>query len=126
MRAYVGTALEAEGRTALVRDRHLDYYTQFATQMLAMYWTNEVSVATRAIKPEIDNLRAALDWSIESKEFDARRPTSLGVGVSFFSNLGLWAESLRRCERLLKGAQNSTESGGPRCSSTPRIFSTRL
>jgi predicted ATPase/DNA-binding CsgD family transcriptional regulator len=102
MRAYVGAALEAEGRTALVRDRHLDYFTQFATQMLAMYWTNEVSVATRAIKPEIDNLRAALDWSIESKEFDAGARL-VWASAQFFSNLGLWAESLRRCERLLKG-----------------------
>ena len=103
MRAYVGAALEVEGLTAVVRDRHVDYFTHLATQMLAMYWANEVSAATRAIKPEIDNLRAALDWSIESKQFDAGARLTW-ASAQFFSNLGLWAESLRRCERLLEGA----------------------
>jgi predicted ATPase/DNA-binding CsgD family transcriptional regulator len=102
MRAYTGAALEGEGLAAVVRDRHLDYFTQFATRMLAMYWTNEVSAATRAMKPEIDNLRAALDWSIESRQFDAGARLTW-ASAQFFSNLGLWAESLRRCQRLLEG-----------------------
>jgi DNA-binding CsgD family transcriptional regulator len=102
MRAYMGAALDAEGLTAVVRDRRLDYFTQFATKMLATYWAHSVTSATCGLEPDIDNLRTALDWSIESKQFNAGAKLIWASG-QFFSNLGLLAENVRRCERLLSG-----------------------
>ena len=100
MRAYAGAALEAEGGTAAVRDRHLGYFTDLARVMRPKFDTRELGVALAALEPDLDNVRAALDWGVASGQFDAAARLLWGAG-RFFTVLGLWSEGWARCERLL-------------------------
>jgi predicted ATPase/DNA-binding CsgD family transcriptional regulator len=100
MRAYAASALDEEGATALIRDRHLDYFTELAKAMEPRSWTSELPLAKRALEPDLDNLRAALDWSVESKQLDRNAELIAALG-HFFYVLGLRSEALDRCQRLL-------------------------
>jgi predicted ATPase/DNA-binding CsgD family transcriptional regulator len=100
MRAYAASELDGEGVTALIRDHHLDYFTELAKAMEPKSWTSELPVAKRALEPDLDNLRAALDWSVESKQLDLNAELIAALG-HFFYVLGLRAEALGRCQRLL-------------------------
>ena len=92
MRAYAGTALEADGVTAAVRDRHLDYFTDLAKALGPETWTTEFYAASAALRQDLDNVRAALDWSMESKKFDAGAGL-IGALGNFFLLLGLHCEA---------------------------------
>jgi len=100
MRAYAASALEAEGATAAVRDRHLDYFATLARCWEPKMVTSEFLVARGKLEPELDNMRAALRWSVESNQFDtgARLLGSLG---SFLYLLGLTSEVLAHCAPFL-------------------------
>ncbi len=100
MRAYAGTALEADGVTAAVRDRHLDYFTDLAKALGPETWTTEFYAASAALRQDLDNVRAALDWSMESKKFDAGAGL-IGALGNFFLLLGLHCEAGARCEGFL-------------------------
>ncbi|HXW81149.1 MAG TPA: LuxR C-terminal-related transcriptional regulator, partial [Acidimicrobiales bacterium] len=100
MRAYGTAALEAEGVTGAVRDRHLRYFTDLARAMEPRTWTSEVTVALAALGPELDNFRAALDWSVESGQFGAGAAL-LGALENFFYQIGLYSETAARCEPFL-------------------------
>jgi DNA-binding CsgD family transcriptional regulator/tetratricopeptide (TPR) repeat protein len=100
MRAFASTALETEGGTAAVRDLHLGYLTTLARSMQPMGLTSELSVALAVLEPDLDNLRAALDWSVQSEQFNACADL-LGALGPFFDGLRLWPEAWARCERLL-------------------------
>jgi len=100
MRDYAAAALEAEGATAAVRDRHLDYFTELAQSLEPMTLTSEFPLAQAKLEPELDNIRAALRWSVESKQF--------GTGAALLSSLetflyevGLSSETLAQSEHFL-------------------------
>ncbi len=100
MRAYAAAALEAEGATSAVVDRHLDYFAELAKSLAPKTWTSELPLALAKLEPELDNLRAALRWCVESKRFGtgAALLTSLG---SFFYEVGLNSEAVAQCECFL-------------------------
>jgi predicted ATPase/DNA-binding CsgD family transcriptional regulator len=100
MRAYAAAALEASGEADAVRDRHLDYFTELATALEPRTWTVEVASVVANLEPELDNLRTALDWGTESKQFDAGAAL-LGALGHFLYILGLRSEAWARCGRLL-------------------------
>ena len=50
--------------------------------------------------PELDNLRTALDWAVESKQFDAGAELLGSAGI-FFDLIGIRSEGLARCQQLL-------------------------
>jgi predicted ATPase len=64
MHAYSGAALAVEGTTVRVRDRHLGYFAELATLKEPKVRASEFDLARRDLGPELDNLRAALRWSI--------------------------------------------------------------
>jgi predicted ATPase/DNA-binding CsgD family transcriptional regulator len=101
MRAYAGAALEAEGATAATRDRHLAYFTDLARAIQPTGLTSEIASALGVLEPDLDNLRAALDWSVESGQFNACADL-LGAMGPFYDALRLWPEAWARCERLLR------------------------
>jgi predicted ATPase/DNA-binding CsgD family transcriptional regulator len=100
MRAYAASSLDADGEPEIFRDRHLDYFTDLATTLEPTTWTAEVASVVANLEPELGNLRAALDWSIESKQFNAGAAL-LGALGHFLYILGLRSETWARCERLL-------------------------
>jgi predicted ATPase/DNA-binding CsgD family transcriptional regulator len=100
MRAYSGTALKAEGGTAATRDRHLAYFTGLARAIQPTGLTSEIASALAVLEANLDNLRAALDWCVESGQLNACADL-LGALGPFFDGLRLWPEAWSRCERLL-------------------------
>jgi predicted ATPase/DNA-binding CsgD family transcriptional regulator len=97
MRAFAGVALEAGGATVATRDRHLRYFTDLAKTMPPDGYAIE---NVGAFARDLDNLRAALDWAVESRNLDVAADLFAPLGAQFVV-LGLWAEGLARCERLL-------------------------
>ncbi len=98
--AYARVALGAEGATAHLRDRHLDYFSESAKAMAKKGEAGDVSPSDRVLEADLDNLRAALDWSAESKQYDLG--ASLLSSLHFFLyELGLASETLALCERFL-------------------------
>ena len=100
MHVYAAAALAAEGATAAVRDRHLDYFAELAKRNEPKTRTSEFASARQELEPELDNLRAALAWSVESKRF--------GTGAALLSSLahllrylGLDSEAVAHCEPFL-------------------------
>jgi len=100
MRAYAAAALEAEGATAGVRDHHLDYFAEFAEIMEPFTQTSAFALARRALEPELDNMRAALDWSFQSNQCDTGGGLLASLAM-FLYDLGLNSEALGQCERFL-------------------------
>ena len=100
MRAYAAAGLEACGDAPAVRDRHLDYFSALAMSMEPKSWTSESFGVLAAVSPELDNLRTALDWAVESKQFDAGAELLGSAGI-FFDLIGIRSEGLARCQQLL-------------------------
>jgi len=100
MHAFAAAALDAEGATAAVRDRHLDYFTELARSLAPKTLTSEFPFAQGQLEPELDNLRAALGWSVESKQFGTGAALVSSLGY-FFYQVGLNSEAVARCEHLL-------------------------
>ena len=100
MRAYAATALATEKLGPAVRGRHFSYFLHFATAMRQKIDTSEIAAALVAMEPDLDNFRAAVDWSIESGQFDAGAELLGALGRYYFV-LGLWPEAVARCQALL-------------------------
>ena len=91
MRAFASAALDADGGTAWARDRHLDHFTGRAEAMRPKFDTPEVAAALAALAPDLDNVRAALDWGVASAQFDVAARL-VAATERFFTVLGLWSE----------------------------------
>jgi len=100
MRAYAAAALDAEGAAASVRDRHLDYFAELAELMGPSTQTSAFALARRALEPELDNMRAALDWSFQSNQCGTGGGLLASLAM-FLHDLGLNSEVLGQCERFL-------------------------
>jgi predicted ATPase len=101
MRAYAASALEAEGATSAVRDRHLDYFATLARCWEPKMVTSEFLVARGKLEPELDNLRSALDWSVESEQFATGAAFLSSLGSFYWEQVGFNSEAVARCETFL-------------------------
>ncbi len=100
MCAYAAAALDAEGATGALRDRHLDYFAALAKRMEPRQRTSDFALTRKELEPELDNLRAALRWSVESKQFDTGAAL-LSSLATFLCDEGLHSEALAQCGPLL-------------------------
>ncbi|HXW81987.1 MAG TPA: helix-turn-helix domain-containing protein, partial [Acidimicrobiales bacterium] len=100
MRAHGLAELENSGETTAVRDRHMEYYGELAEELGPKSWTSELPAAAVVLAPDLDNIRAVLDWCLESKQYDTAAKLIWDLG-HFFSAAGLQSEFWGRCERLL-------------------------
>ena len=100
MHVYAASALESEGATTTLRDRHLAYFCDLAGKMEPVLWGTELLIAMTTLELDLNNLRAAANWGIDSKQFDMAADLIYALGC-FFYNLGLRAEGWSLCERLL-------------------------
>jgi non-specific serine/threonine protein kinase len=92
IRQYAREKLADSDEGTPVRDRHLDYFVKlFDAAQPQLYRANPDVVRRMAL--EIDNVRAALDWSTETGRVD----DGLRLAVASF---GLWAYRGHRAEML--------------------------
>ncbi len=85
--------------TVATRDRHLEYFVEFAEQAGQGLRTVDEALWTRRLTPEAENLRSALGWAIETEEVAG----ALRI-VSAFSRQAFWAIQAR----LLAGLVEAT------------------
>lgn len=99
MRAYALERLRASGAESVVRARHLDWYTAFALhtdhvmrRAIDLPWLAR-TVAGMNVVREIDNLRAAWQWSIGGGDVEQGMRLAAGL-LPFFYSIGYLGEGL--------------------------------
>ena len=68
IREYAYEKLEYEGGKDAMRDRHLEYFVAYAEEAERNTFGDKTVSWLRRLDKEIDNIRAAVDWSIESEK----------------------------------------------------------
>jgi predicted ATPase len=98
IREYALQQLIASGELVTVRQRHIDYFVNLAEGAEAHAFGRDQIAWFDLLEAELDNLRAALAWSLETE-------TGLGMSAAlgwFFSLRTHWNEGLGWLERTLE------------------------
>ena len=100
IRQYAGEKLQESGDTRGAHDRHLEYFLKYAEKVEPHLFSAEQRAWTNLLEMEHDNLRAALNWSLESDLIDAGLQMA-GALAWFWHSSGHLRESSRWLEKLL-------------------------
>jgi tetratricopeptide (TPR) repeat protein len=104
LRQYGRQKLIEAGEAEKVLGRHRDWFLELAREAEPQLRGPEQLRWLHVLDLEHDNLRAALDWSLETGDIDS----SLGLAgaMGFFWRMrGFWSDGLNRLERALAGAR---------------------
>ncbi len=96
IRQYAQERLEGSGESVAVRRRHADYYVELAEKAGPHLRSREQIEWNRRTLRDADNLRAALDWAVEthSAEHALRLVAPLTVnGIPIGNSAWAWAET---------------------------------
>lgn len=112
IRQYAGEKLLETDEAKHIRDKHLDYFLQFAEQGFEeLHGANDL-VWMEKLETEHDNLRAALRWSLESPNVDPQKALQLsGALQDFWDARGYTSEGFQWTNDALKNAPDSLTSG---------------
>ena len=99
LRQYAADKLAEAGETIATSDRHLLYFVKLAEEAEAHFWGREQQGWYNRLEIELDNLRAALTWSLEGEEAELGLRLSAAMGWLFVErsrpNEGLiWLEQM--------------------------------
>ncbi|OZM82121.1 LuxR C-terminal-related transcriptional regulator [Pseudonocardia sp. MH-G8] len=83
IREYASRELQAAGRSAALRDRHLDFYVAFA-ESAAPRLERDQDRWRVALLAEHDNLRAALEWGFAARDPDRARRLAAALARFWF------------------------------------------
>jgi hypothetical protein len=104
IRQYAQEKLEESGESSRMRDRHLEYFCSLAEQARPHFRDSEQFVWLDRFETELDNVRAALTWSLQDGSVEAglRMAADLGADTgSFWVNRGHMKEGQEFLEQLL-------------------------
>ncbi|HUG15405.1 MAG TPA: tetratricopeptide repeat protein [Thermomicrobiales bacterium] len=108
LREYAGEQLDAAGEAESVRDRHLSWSLAFAEHVEANSMTQAMTLVVHddewavRIERELDNVRAALAWSVAEGKAQPARGLRLAAAVSpVWSEHGRFSEGREWFARLL-------------------------
>ena len=110
IRQYARDKLAASAQTSRFRTRHLDWFVDFEMKARPKLFNGEQIEMLDRLDAEHDNLRAALEWSIETS---IEKGLQLATGLHRFWRLrGYWFERLSWLKKLLAqpGAQAPTQA----------------
>ena len=93
IRQYARDKLLGAGESEKMRNRHLDFFLNFAEEAEPHFNRPEEMVWTARLEAEVDNLRAALEWALEHDAVIALR---LGIALHFFWSRHGYEEEGRR------------------------------
>ncbi|WBV41562.1 winged helix-turn-helix domain-containing protein [Pseudoroseomonas cervicalis] len=108
-RLYLASKLEEAGETASVALRHARHYAAAFHRAEALWEQLPVAEARARLCPDIDNLRAAIDWSLGT---GAQAPLGIALtlsGVPLWSALGMMEEARRRLEAAIAAFRGEVE-----------------
>jgi len=105
-RAYAHERLAEAGETETIAHRHAKVFTAMFETSWAERWHARSAELFARYRPELDNLRAALDWS-------SRLAPDLGVALAGASawllwDCGLQAEGIAVCDRAISHLRSPT------------------
>ena len=100
LRQYAAEKLLEAGEASTTAQRHLNYCVKLAEQASAHVYGRDQRTWFDRLEIDLDNLRAALSWSLEGREVETglRFAGSLGW---FFQYRAHWKEGLDWLERML-------------------------
>ena len=105
VREYALQRLDQSGETESTRQRHLDYYVSLAQSAESSIGTLEHAAWMKRISHEHDNLRAALQWALETGRVElALRLT--GCVWRFWQMLNLLSEGRHWLTLVLQNTEN--------------------
>ncbi len=100
IRAYAAEELTVSGEEHGARNRHLAFFAGLGERAEVEMATSAISSWLGVLDAELDNLRAALDWSLASGPPDTGARLLCAI-VQFLHTRCLRVEGLRRCEEFL-------------------------
>ena len=109
LRQYASEKLEEAGTTNATADQHLCYFLNLAETAEAHVWGSEQKSWYDRLETELDNLRAALNWSLENGDAELGLQLAAALGW-FFSERSRPYEGLGWLERTLAAAPNAPTS----------------
>lgn len=115
-RDYAGLKLAEAGERGAVEQRHAEAIARLFDQSCEAYWQTPDAPWLASCAPELDNLRAALDWGSRHAPALARR--TIGAASFSFLLLGLAAEARSRWLAL----QASADDADAGDAHTPRFW----
>ena len=98
VREYAREKLDASGEQPRVQRQHAQAMALLMDEACASYWAMPDAPWLAAFAPEIDNVRAALDWS--ARHEPALAVATMGASSALFLLLGLAPEARRRFQAL--------------------------
>ncbi|RPI32888.1 MAG: hypothetical protein EHM70_07710 [Chloroflexota bacterium] len=105
-RQYSGERLEEAGETAATRRQHLDYYLRLMEDLSPKLETKVGPALLGRLEDDHDNLRAAFDWAIASRNLlEGLRLAVAMFRVWYWHNHAI--EAHRRLETLLAAVQTA-------------------
>jgi predicted ATPase/class 3 adenylate cyclase len=99
VRQYARDRLVAAGEASALRTRHLAHYAAIAREAAAALRGPDEVAWLRRLDPEVDNLRAALDWAFESDP-DAALSMSRAM-LEYWRSRSVGAEALDRVNQAV-------------------------
>jgi predicted ATPase len=100
IRQYANEKLVESGESDALRNRHLEFFSWIAREAEPKLYGAEQVACLNWLEVELDNFRAALDWSLE--EGDAELGIRLaGALWRFWVMRGYWSEGYERLKRAL-------------------------
>jgi predicted ATPase/DNA-binding XRE family transcriptional regulator len=97
---YAGEKLHESGNARWIHDRHLAYFLRYAEKAEPHLFGAEQVIWAKRLEMEHDNLRAALNWSLESGQSNAGLQMA-GALAWFWHNNGHLREGSRWLEMML-------------------------
>ena len=102
MREYALEALDSHGERERAATRHLDFFRSLAARAEAAFMDSGSDTAyALALAGEVDDVRSALAWSLESGEIAAGAELLSAIGRPW-SRLGIGAEGIARVEAFIR------------------------
>ena len=102
IRQYAHRQLLAAGEDASARDKHLDYYLQWAESSVPNLYAADQPEWLEHFDTEHDNLRAALDWSRDKGDGKSNFRLAIACG-RFWQSRGYFLEGQERLQATLQG-----------------------
>ncbi len=104
LRRFAASKLREAGQEQQTRNRHLDYFVGLAEALASTSGSDDQTSWVASFEQELDNWRAALDWSIDGL---GRATSGLRLAATlwrFWQTGGYTSEGLTYLERLLSRA----------------------
>ena len=108
IREYALEKLAARGEVDALRHGHASYYLGLAEAAAAQWNSPTANTVIDRLDDEYDNLRAALQWSQDSRDFIVGLQLGVALG-KFWRRRGYYSEGRVWLEELLEAAENSAD-----------------